>query len=50
MSVVMHLCVCPYVCKCIEMKLKFYETPIYFRYFGYLLIILLLYVYWGNLH
>ena len=43
----MHLCVCPYVCKSMEKKLRLYETPMYIRYFGYLSNIMLLYVYWG---
>ena len=30
--------VCLSVCKSMEKKLNLYETPIYFRYFGYLLI------------
>ena len=47
MSVVVHLCICPYVYKSMEKKLNLYETPMYFRHFSYLLIILLLCVYWG---
>ena len=47
MCVVMHLCVCLYMH---EEKLNLYETPMYFRYFGYLSDIMLYYVYWGNLH
>ena len=49
MSVVVYLCVCPYVCKSMERKLNLYETLIYFRYFDYFLNILLFYVYWGKL-
>ena len=41
MSAAMHLCVCLYVCKCMRKYLDLYETPIYFRYIDYLLIILL---------
>ena len=43
MSVVVHLCVCPYVSNCMEKKLYFFETTMYFRNFYYLVIILL----WG---
>ena len=41
MSIVMHLCVCLYVCKCMRKNLYLYETPIYFRNIYYLLLILL---------
>ena len=33
MNVVMHLYVCPFVCKGMERKLYLYETPMYFSYF-----------------
>ena len=46
MTVDVYLCVYLYVCKSMEKKLNLYETPIYFRYFGYLSNFLFLYVYW----
>ena len=39
MNVVMHLCVCLYLCTCMRNNLYLYETPIYFRNIDYLLII-----------
>ena len=39
MSVVMHLCVCPYVWNCMRKNLYLCETPIYFSNIYYLLII-----------
>ena len=39
------VCLSIYVCKCMRKNLNLNETPMYFRNFGYLLIILLLYVY-----
>ena len=41
MSVVMHMCVCPYVCNCMGKNLYLCETPMYFRYIYYFVIILL---------
>ena len=32
MGVVMHLCICPCVCKCLINIWCLYETPIYFSY------------------
>ena len=45
MRVLMHLCVCPYICKCMRKNLDLYETPMYFRNIGDLLIILVWDVY-----
>ena len=33
MSVVIHLCVCLYVCNCMRMNLYLCKTPIYFSNF-----------------
>ena len=33
MSIVMHLCVCLYVCRSMRKNLDLYETPMYFRSF-----------------
>ena len=41
MSVVMHQCVCLYVCSCMGKNLYLCETPIYFRHIYYLINILL---------
>ena len=47
MIVVMHQCVCLYVCQSMERKLNLYETPMYFSYFDYMSYIVLYYVVWG---
>ena len=50
MSVVVHLCVCPYVCNCMEKNLYLCETPMYFTNIQNLIIILLWGVSSGELH
>ena len=38
-----YICVCSCVCNCMEKTLYLYETPMYFRYIYYFVVILL----WG---
>ena len=39
MSVVMHLCVCPYVCSCMRRNLYLCKMPMHFRYIYYFLLL-----------
>ena len=50
MSIVMHLCVCPYVCKSMERKLNLYGTPMYFRYLIMCQILYYIMLFGDNLH
>ena len=46
----MHLCVCPYVCNCMRKNLYLCESPMYFRYIYYFVVIVLWGVSQGELH
>ena len=48
-NVVVHLCVCLYVCNYMEKNLYLFETPMYFRNY-YLIVFLLWVVFQGELH
>ena len=48
LDVIIHLFVCPYVCKGMERKLYLYKTPMYFSNSVYFMYMMLYYVVWNQ--